>query len=201
MVLTRAEPGYRWFSPFSCCCDSTPSSTKLPSSNRPLPNCTSCTMGNAMNGEPIGVCTSVSSSTPADRVTLSPWVNEPPLPWSELLSAHDVARLTRRPKWLLHSLALIGRFPKQRCFRGRRVGWLRADVLDWMSRGLTAEPSDQERESSVRFCARKHPRQPCLPLECHSGCVAPRDHSRLRPAASCNTRRGRSASEQSKHDR
>jgi len=31
-----------------------------------------------------------------DRVTLSKWVNERFPPWEQLLTAHDVARLTRR---------------------------------------------------------------------------------------------------------
>ncbi len=64
------------------------------------------------------------------HVTLPPWVNEPPLPFSELLSAHDVARLTRRSRWQLSGLMLLGLFPKRRRYQGRPVGWLRADVLE-----------------------------------------------------------------------
>jgi integrase len=45
-----------------------------------------------------------------DRVTLSKWVNERFPPWEQLLSAHDVARLTRRPRWVLLGLMLLGRF-------------------------------------------------------------------------------------------
>jgi hypothetical protein len=51
------------------------------------------------------------------HVTLSRWINEPYPPLTELLSAHDVARLTRRPRWLLVGLELIGRFfPERRGF-------------------------------------------------------------------------------------
>lgn len=73
-----------------------------------------------------------ASAAPPDRVTLSKWVNERFPPWEQLLSAHDVARLTRRPKWVLLGLTLLGRFPRKHCFHGRRIGWLRADVLDWI---------------------------------------------------------------------
>ena len=70
-----------------------------------------------------------------DRVTLSKWVNERFPPWEQLLSAHDVARLTRRPRWVLLGLTLLGRFPRKHCFHGRRIGWLRDDVLDWIGNG------------------------------------------------------------------
>lgn len=51
-------------------------------------------------------------------ITVSRWINEPYPPLSELLSAHDVARLTRRPRWMLMGLGLIGQFPKQRSSAG-----------------------------------------------------------------------------------
>lgn len=156
--------------------------------------------GSAMNSESVEVAAPTSAAARSDRVTLAPWVNEPLLPWSELLSSHDVARLTRRPRWLLHALALIGRFPKKRCSRGRGVAWVRADILEWMSRGLAVEAAEQERNSAPRFCARRHPRQCCLPLECASGCTAPRNCSTHRPVASCNTRRRDRALEKAKHD-
>ncbi len=69
-------------------------------------------------------------------VRLSRWVNEPYPPITELLTAHDVARLTRRPRWMLWGLRLIGRFPRKARYRGRRVGWRRSDVLEWMARDL-----------------------------------------------------------------
>jgi predicted DNA-binding transcriptional regulator AlpA len=88
------------------------------------------------------------SATPNARVALSPWVNEPLPPFQELLSAHDVARLTRRPKLIISGLVLLRRFPKKRRFRGRQVGWLRADVLDWMTRELATD--DRSDEPGVR---------------------------------------------------
>jgi predicted DNA-binding transcriptional regulator AlpA len=76
-------------------------------------------------------------STPAPHgtrmsVSLSPWVNEPLPPWHQILTAHDVARLTRRNRWMLTALTLIGRFPEKRRFRGRAVGWSRQDVDQWL---------------------------------------------------------------------
>jgi predicted DNA-binding transcriptional regulator AlpA len=70
------------------------------------------------------------------RVSLSPYVNERFPNWEELLSAHDVARLTRRPRWLVLSLTLLGRFPRKRRYHGRGVGWLRSDVIHWLTRDL-----------------------------------------------------------------
>jgi len=77
------------------------------------------------------------SAASPDRVTLSKWVNERFPPWEQLLSAHDVARLTRRPRWVLLGLMLLGRFPRKQCFHGRRIGWLRDDVLDWIGKGAS----------------------------------------------------------------
>jgi predicted DNA-binding transcriptional regulator AlpA len=98
----------------------------------------------------------------AAPIMLSRWINEPYPPVTELLSAHDVARLTRRSRWLLMGLALIGRFPKKARFRGRPFGWWRSDVLDWMSRDLALKG---HYITSSRQCLRGQPRQTCLPLE------------------------------------
>jgi len=68
-------------------------------------------------------------------VTLPAWVNEPLPSYSDLLSAHDVARLTRRPRLVVLGMMLIGRFPRKQSFHGRRIGWLRDDVLDWIGKG------------------------------------------------------------------
>ena len=100
------------------------------------------------------------------RVALSRWVNEPPPVWQDILSAHDVARLTRRPNWILCALALVGRFPRKCQYRGRQIGWLRSDVLAWMNRELTI------RASAPRVIARSYhrlersSRQHRLPLNC-----------------------------------
>src|SRR5207248_642491 len=79
------------------------------------------------------------SAASPDRVTLSKWVNERFPPWEQLLSAHDVARLTRRPRRVLLGLTLLGRFPRKHCFHGRRIGWLRDDVLDWIGKGASCD--------------------------------------------------------------
>src|ERR1700733_1749379 len=97
-----------------------------------------------MNSEdspsPVGV-TSPARSQP---VTLSPWVNERCPAWEQLLSAHDVARLTRRPRWILASLMLLRRFPRKRRYHGRGVGWLRSDVIHWLAKDLRAANSRAE---------------------------------------------------------
>lgn len=66
------------------------------------------------------------------NVSISPWVNEPFPAWNEILTSHDLARLTRRHCWILGALSFIGRFPKKRNFRGQPIGWLRAEVDDWL---------------------------------------------------------------------
>ena len=108
------------------------------------------------------------------RVTISPWVNERCPPLREILSAHDVARLTRRSRWMISGLSLIGRFPRKLRFHGRRVGWCRAEVLEWMARDLSVMPAKSERLHTPRRCARRPPRQACLPLECRGPCVTTR---------------------------
>lgn len=67
-------------------------------------------------------------------LTISRWVNQPYPPLGELLSAHDVARLTRRPRWMLMALGLIGQLPRRRRLRGQWVGWYRSEVLEWIAR-------------------------------------------------------------------
>lgn len=128
--------------------------------------------------------------TRAMTVTISPWVNEPLPNTHGILCSRDLARLTRRPRWVLCGLALIGKFPRKKRFRGRLVGWCRAEVLDWMSRDLAVETENRERYNAPRRCARRHSRQACLPLECQcpSSCTPPlkcstRRHGTSPPAA------------------
>lgn len=99
------------------------------------------------------------SSMPMARrtaVSISRWINERYPPLQDLLSAHDVARLTRRPRWMIVGLSLIGRFPKKLKFRGRAIGWRRSEVLEWMLRDL-AVASDRAVASPSR--RRRRPRQ------------------------------------------
>jgi predicted DNA-binding transcriptional regulator AlpA len=100
-------------------------------------------------------------------VRLSRWVNEPYPPITELLSAHDVARLTRRPRWMIWGLRLIGRFPRKARYRGRRVGWRRSDVLEWMARDLALKRDPRSPASSM-----PRPRQRDLPLQDCADCAA-----------------------------
>jgi predicted DNA-binding transcriptional regulator AlpA len=109
-----------------------------------------------------------AADAPRASISISRWVNESLPPWNQLLTAHDVARLTRRHRLILRTLALVGRFPKQVRFQGRRIGWQRSEVLDWLSRdsALAARrPAD-----TTRRCVRHHPRQGCLPLGCAAIC-------------------------------
>jgi predicted DNA-binding transcriptional regulator AlpA len=126
----------------------------------------------------ISISDTELSRRPRCNVILSPWVNEPLPSFQELLSAHDVARLTRRPKFVISGLVLLRRFPKKRRFRGHQIGWLRAEVLDWMTRDLAID--DRHGEPVTRRCAKVTPQQPCLPLECPSACV----QEQLRAASS-----------------
>jgi len=72
---------------------------------------------------------------PIPNVSLSSWVNERFPAWEQILSAHDVARLTHRPRWVVSSLVFLRIFPRKHRFHGREIGWLRADVLDWLAKG------------------------------------------------------------------
>lgn len=78
-----------------------------------------------------------SQKAAAPTVSISRWVNEPPPALGEILTAHDVARLTRRRRWLVHALTLLGRFPKQQRFHDRAIGWGKHDVLNWIAENAT----------------------------------------------------------------
>src|ERR1700727_4082349 len=91
-----------------------------------------------MNSEESSPVPQPVSRVASHRVSLSPYVNEKFPNWEELLSAHDVARLTRRPRWMVLSLALLGRFPRKRRFHGRSIGWVRCDVVLSVSKDLRA---------------------------------------------------------------
>src|SRR6185437_13269143 len=107
----------------------------------------------------------------AQRVSLSKWVNEKLPSFQELLTAHDVARLTRRHRWVLTALTLFGRFPRRKRFHGRRIGWLRSDVLEWLADDIgLVSCYTTGRSRPVRIAAR----QMCLPLECSATCNARR---------------------------
>jgi predicted DNA-binding transcriptional regulator AlpA len=107
-----------------------------------------------------------------NRVTISPWVNEPIPDLREILCARDVARLTRRPGWILYGLALIGRFPRKRRYRGRPIGWQRLEVLDWLTKGLdAANDADFNKPSQTLGAPLKHSLQDRSPLEFGTECA------------------------------
>ena len=77
--------------------------------------------------------------TAVARVSLSKWVNEKSPAWGEILSSHEVARLTHRCRWVLHTLTLLGRFPKRHRFHSRAIGWAKQDVLRWLAESAGAQ--------------------------------------------------------------
>lgn len=137
----------------------------------------------------INSCASMiaGQETHAVTLTISPWVNEPLPNVHEILCSRDLARLTRRPRWVLYGLALIGKFPRRKRYRGRIVGWCRTEVLEWMTRDLVVETEIHERLNAPRRCVRQQARQACLPLECSSPCLS--------------TRRSQSGASVGRHDR
>jgi predicted DNA-binding transcriptional regulator AlpA len=94
---------------------------------------------------------------PVPPVVVPRWVNDRCPPLAEILSARDVARLTRRPSWWLLALSVIGHFPCKARFRGRALGWRRADVLAWLARNLELEPQ--------RVVHRRNRRRQIRPLQ------------------------------------
>lgn len=117
-----------------------------------------------------GSGTSVTPVLRTNNVSLSKWVNEPFPPWNDILTAHEVARLTRRHRWILSTLMLVGRFPKKQRFRGRRIGWLRADVVGWLaknqraSRGLSERPYPSCSTIRLQKCLALEHTAPCAPI-------------------------------------
>ena len=84
---------------------------------------------------------------PSRPVSLSPWVNELLPAFEELLTARDVARLTRRARWMVASLALLGRLPRQRRYHGRRIGWIRSEIYEWISSSSVDRAAEPYRTS------------------------------------------------------
>ena len=123
-------------------------------------------------------------------VSLSRWVNQGLPSCQALLTAHEVARLTRRPRWVLEALTFFRRFPKKQRFHGRRIGWRRQDVLLWLGSdegcvdtapvtSFTSEP--EQRELQLR-----HP--PCRRSRSHRSHCSSGRHlhlERLRMRQSC----------------
>jgi hypothetical protein len=116
------------------------------------------------------------------RVAISPYLNERFPPLDQLLTAREVARLVRRPRWYFCGLALLGVFPARRRFRGRWTGWMRSDVSRWMqktSRVPRAQPTVSY-PAKVIVCQRR------LPLECTECCPSIRRRRRSRRPSKSN---------------
>ena len=94
-----------------------------------------------------------ASRTP--RVAISPFLEERFPPLDQLLTAHDVARLVRRPRWQFCGLALIGRFPAKRRFRGRWAGWMRSDISKWMQKNLLVPSVNPHKTNPAKVIARQ----------------------------------------------
>jgi len=102
------------------------------------------------------------------NVVLSPYVNERFPAWEQLLSAHDVARLIRRPPWMLLPLVVLGRFPRRARFHGRAIGWLRTDVTPWLAKHAPGPRPP----ASAKTHRSESARQVLLPLEGSAPCAA-----------------------------
>ncbi len=100
----------------------------------------------------------------APRVAMSPYLDEQLPSLDQLLTAHDVARLVRRPRWYFCGLALLGRFPAKRRFRGRWTGWMRSDVSQWMHTNLSVPSAHPTKASPAQVIARQR-RLPLGPTE------------------------------------
>jgi predicted DNA-binding transcriptional regulator AlpA len=94
-----------------------------------------------------------ASRTP--RLAISPFLEERFPPLDQLLTAHDVARLVRRPRWYFCGLALLGAFPAKRRFRGRWVGWMRSDISMWMQKNLHVRSANPPKTNPAKVIARQ----------------------------------------------
>jgi len=108
-----------------------------------------------MNRVLAGRASAPGVSSSSECVRLSKWINEPYPPWAEILTAHDVARLARRHRWMLAALATVGRFPRKRRFRGRAVGWHQRDVESWLARHRSASTERRKAATSLRSAKRR----------------------------------------------
>ncbi len=113
----------------------------------------------------------------APRIAMSPFLDERFPSLDQLLTAHDVARLVRRPRWYFCGLALLGRFPAKRRFRGRWAGWMRSDVSQWMQKNLLLVPRTHPPKTN---CAKVIAHQRRLPLGPTEWCPSMRRRRRRR---------------------
>ena len=110
----------------------------------------------------------VTSSTPTAKIILSTRVNEHFPPLHQILSAHDVARLTRRHRWVLYALTILARFPKQQRIRGHAIGWRRSDIVGWL-----ADRSDRHQDRPHGRCSALRRHKPLALEYAEPGAPAP----------------------------
>lgn len=106
----------------------------------------------------------IESSVP-QRVSISRWVNEPYPAWDRILTAHDVARLIRRSPWMIRGLVAIGQLPRKQRFRGKDIGWLKADILEWMAHSQYRVVAPSDKPNACRRRRSDLPGQHALPLK------------------------------------
>ena len=134
---------------------------------------------------------SIPDRTVIAPVSLSRWVNEGLPSCQALLTAHEVARLTRRPRWVLEALTLFRRFPKKQRFHGRRIGWRRHEVLLWLgsdegrvdttpATSFTLEPKQRELQLRHPPCRRSRSHR----SQCSSGRHEQRERLQMRQSRS-----------------
>ena len=123
-----------------------------------------------MSSDASGSGTVTPTRVLARRVFIFKWVNEKIPAWDQILTAPDVARLIRRQRWTLSTLAILGKFPQKQRFHGRMIGWHRCDVEQWLERargavdrgGRLLLPSRKDSQSTPRqkclFCRQSHRR-------------------------------------------
>jgi predicted DNA-binding transcriptional regulator AlpA len=134
-----------------------------------------------MSTDITGSGTGSITAIPKSDVSLSKWVNKKLPAWNELLSAHEVARLTGRHRWVLLTLTLLGGFPKPQRYEGRRVGWKRREVEQWI-----AEACDESASATALDAAASS--TPAMGVRARSG--AQRRCGQAGALAECRTRTG-----------
>jgi hypothetical protein len=66
---------------------------------------------------------------------------------------------------MLCSMAAVGQFPKRQRFRGKKIGWLKADILEWMARTAACRPAKSS-DKTIRRRKLVPESEQSLPLEC-----------------------------------
>jgi hypothetical protein len=90
-------------------------------------------------------------------VSVPRWIHERFPPLHELLCTHDVARLSRRLRWVIAGLCLIGRFTKKLKLHKRVIRRHRSEAVAWLAENLGITRSHGK---AKRSGARRHRRKP-----------------------------------------